>query len=468
MVLIITLDLLVIASLVAVAMRKSMDAVLALAACLLMVFPAQSQIRLPGLFDLTTQRLIVMVLLFLYLRMGRRTDSEQPRGHLPLRFQLAVLIAWMLLSSALSVVPQVSFKSTISEYLDFALTYIIYARSLSRAESVRKIFGGFVAGMVICSVFGLLEFYADWSVTSLFPAIPTRFGDLEVLADRGYRVQSTFAHSILFGAALAMAIPMGFFLLDRAERMGQKIYLWVAQLVMMLCLFKTDSRGPWIAVLLSFALLILFGRGRMRTYVAAIVLSTVLIVAVRPGVRASVFNLYAATLDPDSPQGESYQWRYVIYHVAREELSKDTGRSLWGFGPESFFYLGLTTDAVVDGETHTVKVESCDSSFVELMMDTGYVGLLIVAVLLATALFYSFHSFFTSAAPENAIYLVAFINLCAFSFLMSNVELFGWGQQSYMFWIVMAVAMSSPARLHLSRARVQPSRSPAVVLGSVG
>jgi O-Antigen ligase len=453
MALVIILDLLVIAILVSTAMRKSMDAALAVAACLLMIFPNQAQIPLPGLFDLTTQRLIVMVLLGLYLSVGRRTDAERPQGPLPLRFLLAVLIVWMLLSSAKSIVPQISFKSTLSEYFDFALIYIIYARSLSRAETVRKVFAGFVAGMVICSFFGLLEIYADWRVTSLFPAVSTRFADLASEADRGVRVQSTFDHSILFGAALSMAIPMGFFLLDKARSKGQKTYLWLAQLIMMLCLYKTDSRGPWIAAILSFALLVLFGKGRMRTYTGAIVLTTVLVIAVRPGVRQSVFDLYAATLDPDSPQGQSYQWRYVLFHVARTELSKDTGRSIWGFGPESFFYLGLTTDAMVDGEMHTVKVDSCDSAYVELMMDTGYVGLFIVALLLATGLLYSAYRFLTARTPDNMIYLIAFINLCAFSFLMSNVELWGWGQQSYMFWVVVAIAMSSPAQLHFERAK---------------
>ncbi len=459
MTLVIILDLLVIALLITTAVKKSMDAALALAACLLMIFPSQAQIALPRLFDLTTQRIIVVVLLGLYLSSGKRTDAGQPRGPLPLRLLLVVLIGWMLFSSANSVVPEISFKSTLSEYFDFAMIYVIYARSLSRAEAIRKVFAGFVAGMAICSLFGLLEIYAGWSVTSIFPAVATRFADLTSEADRGARVQSTFDHSILFGAALSMAIPMGFFLLDKAKSGGQKTYLWLVQMLMMLCLYKTDSRGPWIAVILSFALLVILGRGRMRTYTGVIVLTTVLIIAVRPGVRDSIFDLYAATLDPDSPQGASYQWRYVLFHVARTELAKDAGRSIWGFGPESFFYLGLTTDAIVDGEMHTVKVDSCDSAYVELMMDTGYIGLFIVALLLATGLFCSFRGLLAFKTSDNSIYLIAFVNLCAFAFLMSNVELWGWGQQSYMFWIVLAIAMSNPARLQLER-RIISSQLP--------
>src|SRR5579875_603865 len=467
MTLVIVLDLLVAVLLIATAVRKSMDAALALAACLLMIFPSQAQIPLPGLFDLTTQRLIVVVLLGLHLSVSKGADDGQPRGPLPLRFLLAVLIGWMLFSSANSVVPEISFKSTLSEYFDFAMIYAIYARSLSRAETVRKIFAGFVAGMTICSFFGLLEIYAGWSVTSIFPAVATRFADLTSEADRGARVQSTFDHSILFGAALAMAIPMGFFLLDKTKSGGQKLYLWLAQILMMLCLYKTDSRGPWIAAILSFALLVILGSGRIRTYTGAIVMATVLVIAVRPGVRESIFNLYAATLDPDSPQGASYQWRYVLFHVARTELAKDTGRSIWGFGPESFFYLGLTTDAVVDGEMHTVKVDSCDSAYVELMMDTGYTGLFIVALLLAAALYCSFRGFLASRAPDKSIYLIAFVNLTAFAFLMSNVELWGWGQQSYMFWIVVAIAMSNPARLQVGRRITSPRLPDSLAFGAV-
>lgn len=442
MILVIILDVLVILWLAGAAIRKGYEAVPPLAAGLLIVFPGASGIPLPGLFDLTTQRVIVMTLAGLYLALGWKSQEEESHDPVPLRWMLFSLVTWMLFSSAMSVVPTISFKTSLSQYFDYCLVYFIFARSLRTTETVVKVLGGMVGGVVVCAFFGLLETYWNWKVTSLFPAVASRFSDLESVDIRGVRMQSTFDHSILFGAALSMAIPMGLYLLSAATNAGRKVYLWSALLLMMICIYKTNSRGPWLALLISVALLLLFGSGKLRSLLLVIAAVTALVLVARPGVRTSIFDLYEATLDTDSPQRESYQWRYVLYHVARAELAKDLGRSIWGFGPESFYYLGLTTDTVVDGQEHTVKVESCDSAVVELMMDTGYVGLCLVMLLLLKAAFVSLKTYIVSRAATRPISLVVFVNLCAFCFLMTSVELFGWGQQSYMLWIVIAIGMT--------------------------
>src|SRR6185437_6716036 len=98
--------------LIATAMRKGFGSALGLAAALLLVFPSGSRIPLPGLFDLTTQRVIVVVLVGMYLGIGRKNSGESADGPIPMRYLLSALLLWMLLSSAQSVVPAISFKST--------------------------------------------------------------------------------------------------------------------------------------------------------------------------------------------------------------------------------------------------------------------------------------------------------------------------------------------------------------------
>lgn len=453
MTLALTIDFVVVVWLTITAIRRGFDSVLPIAAGLLMVFPTGAEVRLPGLFDLTVQRVITLALIGLYLAIGRSEHTqEEPQG-LPLRWLLGGVIGWMVISSVMSVVPSVSFKSCLSQCLDFAIPYVIYARCMRNREQVESILGGFVSGMSVCAIFGLLEIYKDWTLSSLFPTVAGRFSYLES-ADlgRGMRVHSSFDHPILFGAALALAIPMTLYLLTQASSVARKAYLWCALFMMTLCIYKTGSRGPWLAVLFSVVVLVTVGDGQIRRTAGIIVALGALALVTRPGIRASVQDLYGSTMDPDSAQGESYQWRYVLYHVARQELSKDLGRSLWGFGPESFYYLGLTTDVEVDGVEHTVQVQSCDSAVVELTMDTGYVGFLLVALLLLKAAYVSLHSQFVLAWRKNSLSLLLFVNICAFCFLMTNVELFGWGQQSYMLWIVISLAMVMPRVLSESHA----------------
>lgn len=464
MTLILILDLLAVAWLCSTATRKGLENALPLTAFLLLLFPNESQLELPGLFGLTTQRLIVITLVALYFTLGRSDAARTPNDPLPLKYLVILVMVWMLISSATSVVPDVSFKATLSQLLDYFVPYYIFARVVSKTETVHRILFAFVAAMFVCSIFGAFEAYADWSVLSLFPSLPSRFSDLGGGADRGIRVQSTFGHAILFGAALAMAIPMALYLLTVVKDNSRKIFLWSATMLMVLCIYKTDSRGPWMALAMSLVILLVFGRGRMRKYLTVIALLAVTVLVARPGVRDTILNLYGATLDPDSPQGQSYQWRYELYNVAKRELSKNTERSLLGYGPESFFYLGLTTEFSVDGEMHNVKVDSCDSAIVELMMDTGYVGLLLIATLLLKAAFSTLWQNFKMPGNDGALCLLFFVNIVAFCFMMASVELFGWGQQTYMLWIVLALSMIYPSLARASSCEdegLKPSRAEA-------
>lgn len=442
MIFVIVIDVVVVASLLVVALTKGFERSLPLAIFLMMLFPVESKIDLPGLFDLTTQRLIVVVLIILYFAVGRVRGR---REKLPLKYLLILLIGWMLLSSANSVVREVSFKSTLSQLLDFTVPYYIYAMTVSKVETVNKILFAFVAAMFLCAILGYLEIYQNWSVISLFPPAVHRFtAVLGDLGDRGVRAQATFGHAILFGAALAMAIPVALHLLTVYKTKAYKVFLWSAVMLMLLNIYKTGSRGPWIALILSFGILLFLSRNALRKYLTVILVLTATVLIANPGVWDTIVNLCIATMNPDTDQGASYEWRYALYRITERELSKDFGRALWGFGPESFYYLGL--EGEFQGQTW--KFESCDSAVVELLMDTGCIGFLLVAAILLKAASAAFRGFRSLPSPANSLCLVLFVNICAFCFLMTNVELFAWGQQAYVLWILIALVMIYPRLAH--------------------
>ena len=64
----------------------------------------------------------------------------------------------------------------------------------------------------------------------------------------------------------------------------------------------------------------------------------------------------------------------------------------------------------------------------------------------------TFRNFLRARAPENRIYLLFFVNLGAFYFMMTNVAIFGWGQQSYLLWLVLAMSLVYPRLMAGSRA----------------
>ena len=445
MILVIAINIIAVGWLLMAAVSWGLEETLPGVAFMLLLLPQESQITLPSLFGLSTHRILIFVLVLLYLALGSGKGKREQTRRLPLCILIGLQIVWMLLSSATSIVPSISFKTSLSQFFDFFVLYMIFASVVSKVETVHKIMFGFVAAMFVCSIFGMLEAYSGWSVMSLFPSVPLRFSDLEgTVQDRGIRMQATFDHPILFGSALTMVFPMALYLLAESKQMGRKAFLWAALLLAALCIYKTGSRGPWLAFALSIGLLLLAGRGKVRKYAAVIMLLVLVVLAVRPGIRESLSNSYNATRDPSSPEGQSYQWRYLLYHVAFGQLEKSTERSLLGFGPESFYYLGLTAPFLVDGEIHTVKIQSCDSAVVELLMDTGYVGLILTVLPLLTACGFALRRHLRLEKKDSSPCAVWFVVIFLFMFLMTNVELYGWGQQNYALWIVVAMAMISP------------------------
>src|SRR5690242_14111647 len=122
MTLVVLIDVCAVCLLISFAIRKGFESTLPLAAFLLILFPVESQIYLPGLFDLTTQRIVLITLAGLYMIYGRKRQGSRMHK-VELAYSMVILIAWMVVSSANSVVPTVSLKSVLSQCLDLFLPY---------------------------------------------------------------------------------------------------------------------------------------------------------------------------------------------------------------------------------------------------------------------------------------------------------------------------------------------------------
>jgi O-antigen ligase len=441
MTLVAILDVIVVVVLCASVVLRGFERTLPVAAFLLILFPDASQLHLAGLFDLTTQRVLVSVLLVLYVFSGRKARKGSASGKLPLKYLVLAQVAWMIVSTANSAVFTISFKAVLSQLFDYYLPFYIFAKSISEVKTVRNILLAFVAAMFVCSLFGAMEAYRGWSILSIFPATTNHFSNLvNAVADRGTRVQATFGHPILFGGALAIAIPLALYLVTTAKSWLGKTFLWSAVVLMFVDIYKTGSRGPWMALAFSLLALLVLGQGQLKKQVAVIGLLAVTVLVARPGVWETIYNDYVATNSSGTAQGESYQWRYALYGIAFQHLNADPARALWGYGPESFFYLGWKGDF----QGKIVPFESCDSSIVQLMVETGYIGLLLVMAIFLKSVIKTYQHFRRMPKPSNSLCLVLLINICAFLFLMTNVAIFGWGQQTYMLWVIIALAMIYP------------------------
>ncbi len=210
----------------------------------------------------------------------------------------------------------ISLKAALSQCLDYFILFYIFAKSVRSVETVQKSLMGFASTMIVLACFGIVEAVSGWSVVSLFPKAAHRFGSGYDEVDRIGRIEATFDHPILFGGAIALAIPIALYLISISKSTIVKAFLWAGIVAMSFAIYKTDSRGPWIALILSLAILVVLGGKQVRRNIQIVCILALAALIARPGVWAALRYRYVATADPDSPMGESYQWRYQLYDIA--------------------------------------------------------------------------------------------------------------------------------------------------------
>jgi O-antigen ligase len=444
--LICTIDVVAVVTLLVITLRSGLEEALPFAAFIFILVSRDAAVPLPGLFDLSVQRVILAVLTVLYFAIPPRKGK---RGSLktPLKWLLIAHIAWCFLSTANSIVPMMSFKKMISEIFEYYLLYYIFYQTIRDPRTINRVLFGIVAAFIGCSILGIFEIYTNWSVMDWFPYAAHRFDGWSTSgpeSGRDVRVVTTFAHPILYGAGLTMGIVLTLYLIKSSKTSGRRLLLWIGLLIMFLNIYKTSSRGPWLGVALAMAVLLLWDRGRVRKYLMVIGVLVAAVLVIRPGVWETIANMYIATFDPNSPLGSSYEYRFRLKQLSMQALAKDMGRSVWGYGMESFYYLELK--GPLFGRPY--RFLSCDSAWMELMVETGYGGLVIIGAILLIPLLRAWKN--VKGSPDR-IQLYLANAMFAYYFMMLSAAMYGWGQTGYILWMLIAV---SAASLRMQRARV--------------
>jgi len=394
-------------------------------------FPGNVQIKLPGLFDLTIQRVLTIVILILVL-ISKREEIFQKKNEL--KYLIILLIVWIGLSNIYSIVPIVSLKKMLAYIFEYFTIYFIFVKYVNDTVTIRKVLISIHLAVVLASVLGVVEYINRWSFINVFPTGSGRFGDIDrTISARSTRIKSVFPHPILFGSAIAMTLPITFHLLVNSKKRVIDAALWVSIYIMIFCLWKTVSRGPWIAAALAMIIVFIF-YGAVRKYLLIIAASMVLAMVIRPGIFVSLKHIAFATFDPTTPLGGSYEYRYVLYKLVQQALDESTLRFLLGYGQDSFFYLGLETEF----RGFIYKFLSCDSSWAKILIESGYVGFILSVIIFGTAFISSIINYFKTPYPIKYNFIIYTSIMAAVYFLMTNVAIYGWGQNSYILWVVIA------------------------------
>jgi hypothetical protein len=437
--LVIIINVVIVVTLVFVSVRKGVEEALPYWAFFAVLLPQEARISLAGAFDLSSTRLALVTLFALFLMYRPKISARQ----LPLKNHIWVHVGWVMFSTLFSIVFTASVKQLLAQLLEYYLLYYILINAITKVGTITRIMYAMVIAMAVCSVLGLLEIYSGWTVVSIFPTeLQKNYGASALYAenfDRGVRARSTFPHPIHFGGALAMTIPFTLYLVSTSSAMLKKVGLNVALLLMFWALYKTGSRGPWIATATAIGILAVAAEPRIRKRIFAGVALAGLLLVCRPGILETLVNMYLATMDTNSMMGSSFEYRPVLFHTVTKTLNSDIMRGFLGFGLESFRDKGLILE-MPGIETH--RWYTCDSTWILFAYESGYVGLIILGSLLLRPAAMAYRSFRGLSKPDRHFSLIVLSSLVSFYVVMISVSIYGWGQNGYMLWTVISVSIA--------------------------
>jgi O-antigen ligase len=253
-----------------------------------------------------------------------------------------------------------------------------------------------------------------------------------------------------------MCIPLTLYLVSIWKNRGQRFVLWVCVVLMFWGLYKTSSRGPWIALGISCVLLFVLVHNRVRKYVTIMAVLSLAVVITRPGIRDTIVGLYESTQDSSSPVGSSYEYRHALTDAVTSSVAKEPGRALLGYGLGTFRELGLEINFL-----HSVqRWYTCDNNWAAFLYETGYVGLVIIGMLLFKPLLMTLKSYKRLPRPERYFSGVLFIVLAAFYFMLLSVAGYSWGQQGFISWILISLSVVYPRVAMRERQGITASKTP--------
>ncbi|HAK97042.1 MAG TPA: hypothetical protein DCM87_19135 [Planctomycetes bacterium] len=413
------------ASIVLVAVyRRGYDKGLSCAIFLLLLPPSNLSIELgmwvSGLPGLTIHRVTIVIMVIMWLRRPdlRRSAWSVRFGGLYLAMLFGCTIATIFSGNFTVSVKRLAFFLFESIWLFFVL-----ASSIRRRETIDALVRAATLALVGAAVCGVLEkragivvpSYFGMRAQSEFVARSSGFG--------GGDVASTYGHRILFGVAMAVAAHHALHMSVQAKKKWAVAVYLAFSAIVLLALYYSQSRGPWLAFLLSAVVAVLLCH---RPYVKRLLLCLILggvAMAANPGIQRNISALYESTWDPSTVKGSSFRWRFQVMENATARLSEAHSPVVFMFGYGFGSHLFMQFAAVELSSGHFGDFTSWDMEFAIVLFERGVFGFLTLLLLYGLVFGRGYRSLIRGS-PHKDMLSLSMIALFALVFMKTNVSFF--------------------------------------------
>lgn len=382
----------------------------------------------------TAHRIIIILMFIMWVA---NNDVNRRLRDIPF-LRILLLIA---LSSGISAIISSYLTVSIKRYLYFIfealIFYVILATSLKKEGAIRPLMKAVLLSLMVVAFLGIIEKFNGFNPTHLLGGKQSY--DFEsLLNQKDAGVETTYGHRILFGIAMAIGTIYSLFLIDKAKDWKGRVIFWCSVFIAGTALYYSESRGPWLALALASAFIIIFYYGPVAKRLIIIGCLIPLLFLIRPGIVSTLDRLYTSTFQTDTIKGSSYNWRYQVFDMAYTKVSgSDSARNLFfGYGQGSYAYLEFPTVQLSTGFYTTFH--SWDNEYAVILLEKGFVGIILILYLYSKILI---KGFFYSIRKENAqrdVMLLAMSSMIIFVFMKSNVAIFA-PQLNYIEFISIAL-----------------------------
>jgi O-antigen ligase len=378
--------------------------------------------------ELTVHRLILITL---FVHWIRKPEYRARLRDVPLLrpFQL-----WVLVSFASLLVTSIPFTDSLKAYLDFVVEvgifFLIVSTAIRTRDEAIRLLRATALGITIVAAFGAIEHYNGFNPVDAW--IPN-YGREE---GTGHDVLSTYQHRILLGTGMAMgfSVCLALLALNKPGFPGKKM-LWFSVALCLSTCFFAQSRGPWLACLVSLGVMAWLGSMKLRKSLLIIPVLALITFMIKPGVLDSLTTKAEDTMDTDSFKGGTFQYRLELWKIAWNAISKEPVRLFLGYGPGSG--RGVDLEWNLSYRDWGMKIESWDNQFAYDLFRFGVIGA-IASLNLFIGMWWRLYKLARSAPKEDRDAIAVLVGaVSALVFMMSNVFIFA-RQLDYFLWSVVA------------------------------
>ena len=249
-----------------------------------------------------------------------------------------------------------------------------YVDRISFYNYVRQALSGFFVVGIMMAVYGLLQAF-----------------DLDFLHSQGVvafgpKVIGTIGHANAFASYLAIVFPMGLAIYSPSQSRIYKYMILIGLLLIVATLLLTNSRGAWLALIIS---LFIFHYPRIknmwiRVFKRRLLMISALMVLILPGILLFylVFNM-----NPASVKGRFFVWRIARLMIKKNPLS---GIGFQRFPVEYLNYQAKFFDNPLHSQFfyNAANMKQADNEYLQVFAENGFLGLLLSVLIIITLILY--------------------------------------------------------------------------------